>query len=353
MSIKIRRFELIDEKNYKFWEIWTERAAVHRRSGMVGTNGRTVSKEYSDDSVAENHVEILVEEKLNSGYQEVEPSLLYKLQSSGLSKLEKAESSPLIKKSIRIYTETSTLFCEPAFRKFDPKRQEHRLLDQIVGGFPYTSSTHPWPRNKAGTAMQFLAQIDLAVASKLLEEDFGAGLLQVFAHDHELCDKFLFRIIPNKDLSAPPDLSFPEEVKEFNCSGMINLGGMEIKGSRVEWKPPQLMHYPSIWSRICGGDEKVECIYPPDVDDALSDLVDEDDWAISINRPLLHGLRRGRRCPNVYLGGYPFAEGNGWNLHHPSRRSLLNIWSDSGVLWHFCLYKNSENQLSTNFACTR
>lgn len=348
-----RRFELVGESDYKFWSIRIDQQVIHRRFGRIGAKGRSLAREYSDLAAAATDAERMVEEKLGNGYQKVFGDQVEKIQPKGLASLERKEVSPLVKKAVRIYTNTSAPFCEPVFCKFDSKNSTHRLSDQVLGGFPYTSDDNPWPQNSYGVEMQFLAQVDLANASQLLGEDFGSDLLQVFAHDHDFCDEFLLRVISRQDLSSPMHLAFPKHMKEFNRDGMLNLGGMRVKSPRIEWKPAQLMHYPSIWSRICGADETVEVIEPSDVSDALSDAIDEDGWASGINRPVFKGLRGRKRCPNVYLGGYPFGEGNGWNLHHPSRRPLLNIWADSGVLWHLCVWMDADGQFSADVACTR
>ena len=90
-----------------------------------------------------------------------------------------------------------------------------------------------------------------------------------------------------------------------------------------------MMHYPDLWKRICAEEEETEVIDPGELEDLFDDLMAQDEWRRSIQVPTFSGLR-GKRIPHVYLGGYPLAEGNGWNLHHPKRRSLINIWFDSG-----------------------
>ena len=93
-------------------------------------------------------------------------------------------------------------------------------------------------------------------------------------------------------------------------------------------------------------------IDPGELEDLFDDLMAQDEWRRSIQVPTFSGLR-GKRIPHVYLGGYPLAEGNGWTLHHPKRRSLINIWFDSGVLWHLCVAREGSGEFSANLSCSR
>ena len=66
-----RRFELVDEKSSKFWEIRVEGDSTHTRYGRIGTNGQEQVKVFSDGEAAETAAEKLITEKLRGGYHEV------------------------------------------------------------------------------------------------------------------------------------------------------------------------------------------------------------------------------------------------------------------------------------------
>jgi len=66
-----RRFELVDEKSSKFWEIRVEGDSTHTRYGRIGSNGQEQVKVFSDGEAAETAAEKLITEKLRGGYHEV------------------------------------------------------------------------------------------------------------------------------------------------------------------------------------------------------------------------------------------------------------------------------------------
>jgi NAD-dependent DNA ligase/predicted DNA-binding WGR domain protein len=67
-SGQFRRFELVDDKSSKFWEIRIEGTVVEVRYGKIGTTGQNQTKEFGDESAACKHAEKMVGEKLKSGY---------------------------------------------------------------------------------------------------------------------------------------------------------------------------------------------------------------------------------------------------------------------------------------------
>jgi predicted DNA-binding WGR domain protein len=66
-----QRYEYVDDKSSKFWEIRNEGASVEVRYGKIGTTGQTNTKDLGDASAARKHVDKLVAEKLKGGYQRV------------------------------------------------------------------------------------------------------------------------------------------------------------------------------------------------------------------------------------------------------------------------------------------
>ena len=67
-----RRFELVEGKSSKFWEIARTGGEVTVRFGRIGTNGQTQTKTFADEPKAQAHVDKLIEEKTGKGYSEVQ-----------------------------------------------------------------------------------------------------------------------------------------------------------------------------------------------------------------------------------------------------------------------------------------
>ena len=66
-----RRFEFVDDKSAKFWEVDVIAESVEVKFGKIGTNGQTQIKDFETPDEALKHAEKLVHEKLKNGYQEV------------------------------------------------------------------------------------------------------------------------------------------------------------------------------------------------------------------------------------------------------------------------------------------
>jgi predicted DNA-binding WGR domain protein len=65
-----RRFEFVDGKSNKFWEIWVEGNELATRWGRIGANGQTKSKTLATPEKALGERDKLVAEKLAKGYHE-------------------------------------------------------------------------------------------------------------------------------------------------------------------------------------------------------------------------------------------------------------------------------------------
>lgn len=63
-----QRFEYVDEKSSKFWEIRVYGKTVEVRYGKIGTSGQVQVKEFGDEPAANKHAEKIVGEKLKGGY---------------------------------------------------------------------------------------------------------------------------------------------------------------------------------------------------------------------------------------------------------------------------------------------
>ena len=65
-----RRFEFVDEKSSKFWEIKITPEGVEVRYGRIGASGQTQLKAFDDAAAAQKAAEKLVAEKIKGGYVE-------------------------------------------------------------------------------------------------------------------------------------------------------------------------------------------------------------------------------------------------------------------------------------------
>ena len=66
-----RRFEYVDEKSSKFWEISIADMTVLVSYGRIGGSGQSQEKRFSDTASAARHVEKLISEKVGKGYCEI------------------------------------------------------------------------------------------------------------------------------------------------------------------------------------------------------------------------------------------------------------------------------------------
>lgn len=70
----MRRFELVDGKSSKFWEVEANGKDLTVRFGKIGTNGQTQVKAFATPEKAKAEQDKLVREKTGKGYSEVRPS---------------------------------------------------------------------------------------------------------------------------------------------------------------------------------------------------------------------------------------------------------------------------------------
>jgi predicted DNA-binding WGR domain protein len=71
MEITMRRYELIEGKSSKFWEIETHDNQLTVRYGRIGTKGQTQTKEFTDSAAANKERDKLIKKKTDKGYAEI------------------------------------------------------------------------------------------------------------------------------------------------------------------------------------------------------------------------------------------------------------------------------------------
>jgi predicted DNA-binding WGR domain protein len=66
-----RRFEFVDGKSFKFWDITVADCRVTVSYGRIGTSGQSQTKTFHDADEATRHVSKVAAAKVKKGYAEV------------------------------------------------------------------------------------------------------------------------------------------------------------------------------------------------------------------------------------------------------------------------------------------
>lgn len=173
-----------------------------------------------------------------------------------------------VKEALQIFASEGRPFALPSFKSQDRSSAKQRTAD-LLGGFPYTNDTYPWPVGGPDDLhMQPVIQVNLEEAGKLLNFDFGKGLLQVWsvvgkdaksfntveiALDADKSKGVILRIIPVEEISKPPSDFFPDFAPWQKSGSPKNEGGLLFikpdqhmaEGSLVKWKQAKQWMYPT------------------------------------------------------------------------------------------------------------
>lgn len=121
----------------------------------------------------------------------------------------------------------------------DLKSPTSRLSD-LVCGVPFTSNSHPWPRDKSGLWMQPILQLNLITLKEVFQVDWGGGLLQVWGHVlRDAKDSILngrpmtLRLVPASDIDEPLETLIPNwkgegDTKFFSFFDESSYVGREV-----------------------------------------------------------------------------------------------------------------------------
>ncbi len=175
---------------------------------------------------------------------------------------------PEVKEALKVYSREGRPFALPGFKQQDRTSINQRAVD-LLGGFPYTSAAYPWPIGGAEALhMQPIVQINLEKAGKLLNFDFGEGVLQLWsivgkdqnsfdsvqlAFDPDKTKGILARVIPLKELTQKPSDFFPEfapwlstrsSSSDRNGQLFIEPSQQMVEGSLIAWKLSKQFMYP-------------------------------------------------------------------------------------------------------------
>jgi hypothetical protein len=237
-----------------------------------------------------------IKEKLSAKY----------FYSEAVAKINKLIRSQVgVKKQfLKAYMESSASYCMPNFLPFDHNNPSHRIEDQAIRGFPFTSKSYPWPMTER-SVHQPIAQINLKKAGELINDNLGDGLLQVWLEVSETEPHI--RIIPESSLSEPLDTFYPDNPfwEDEYGGALIYRNFNDLPTPRIEWIPmgkmfpnPFLTH--SDWWEI-----DLELDY--DAMEKLSEKINK--IGIPMNMQSYFGSDAFLR-----LGGYPDADGNSSGL---------------------------------------
>ena len=201
------------------------------------------------------------------------------------------------------YAKNSQSYCIPRFVPLDRSNPTHRLDDQVVRGFPFTSANWQWVMAKDGTPMQPLAQINLDRAGNLLGMDLGSGLLQIWVKEHR---EQLLRIVPVSALSETMDAYYPHDAAwnvESDDGEYVTLFYLylsQMSHPRIEWVRAGQMFPRPYMSMHNWCDEHTK--FGEHEREQLSERIE------SLAIPM---MERGDDATQwVHLGGYPGGYGN-------------------------------------------
>ena len=226
-----------------------------------------------------------------------------------------------VKEALEVFSAEGRPFALPSFKQQDRTSTKQRVAD-LLGGFPYTNETYPWPVGGPDNLhMQPIIQISLEKAGKLLNFDFGNGLLQLWgivgeceksfdsiqlAFDSDKTKGIFSRIIPAEEIKEKPSVFFPEfapwlrEISpESDRSGHLFIEPTQQMslGSTIAWRISKCFMYP----KPCYDFHEVAKLVPNP--SAISEGVDSmelfDEFRAAVNT-FLKSPHDGGGC---YLGG--------------------------------------------------
>ena len=157
LNDQFQRFEFVNEKSSKFWEIRIRAIAVDVQYGKIGTKGQALTKEFADDTAARKHADKLVAEKYREGYVIASNSGgdVWASKESAVDKTVKATTVPpkpsLAKAKSPEATDTKTL-CISGKLPSGKKKADYEaplravgieLVDDVIHGLSYLVLADP------------------------------------------------------------------------------------------------------------------------------------------------------------------------------------------------------------------
>lgn len=268
------------------------------------------------------------------------PTRLYSEAETLLSEFEAAQVDELTRSYVGAYRRQAIAlpYAVPVYLPFNAEDRTHRLADQVICGFPFTSQAWPWPQDRNDDYMQPIAQIDLVNAGQLLGEALGDGLLQVwfptdFDEDDEGSWSPLLRVVPRAMLTEPLSHFYPEEVpwdparkNDDRGDCVFGLPRSLVPSARVDWIPLGRMYPRPWWVTLswCEGQPRMNQHLQEDLSKLIEDL----------GLPCMVGSYLDARSQAVHIGGYVRPSGNEADLvswTDDSKRLLFYVTEEEGI----------------------
>lgn len=241
----------------------------------------------------------------------------------------------------------------PSYLPFDSSNRDHRLSDQLISGFPFTSEKWPWPKDSNGKYMQPVAQIKLINAGEVLRTKLGNELLQLWFsvdpdNNGDRSWEPVVRLIPLNELNDEVHTFYPEEapwlVTEDNeCEELLFRQSRKIVPSpMVNWVAagsmfPYIGRFVSEWEEgdSCGNNE-----------DGFSERLKKKIDKLPIPAMTPGGPYLDEKTYAIHLGGYVFGVGNeadlmSWN--NEGDKLLLYVKDESGMFAMALTYNKNNN----------
>lgn len=284
--------------------------------------------------------------------QRLGPATLYAEAETLLDEFEAAQVDELTRSYVRVYRNQAIAlpYAVPVYLPFNAEDRNHRVADQVICGFPFTSQAWPWPQDRNDGFMQPIAQIDLVNAGQLLGEALGDGLLQVwFSTDPGEDDAGswspLLRVVPRAMLTEALSHFYPGEVpwdpaRESDEGGdcIFGLPRSLVPSARVAWIPLGRM-YPRPWwvtQSWCEGQPRMN----QDLQEKLSMLIED------LGLPCMDGSYLDERSQAVHIGGYVRPSGNEADLvswTDDTSRLLFYVSEPAGIFTMAVTFRRDES----------
>lgn len=232
------------------------------------------------------------------------------------------EENKAVQYAIQKYIKTGRPYAVPTLDKIKKIRSSDRRRD-MVGGYPYTSQKHPWPKwQDSNIPMQPVFQINLGTIGMIIGENVGGGLAQIWgrvadkkegvdffeiAYSRKFDDAIFLRIISEDDLKDDPISDQPDEYSNSFGEPRVQVDSLDFffslkekygEGAYLSWKEAGLMcQYPD---RNVPFEEYLE-----GANDEFA-AIDHDDWESEDRfwEKITDQIDNPRNAPEIYAGGY-------------------------------------------------
>lgn len=136
----MRRFEFVEGKSSKFWEVSASGSTVAVRFGRIGANGTAQEKTFADEVKAKAEADKLIREKVSKGYKEM---------NAGQVQAPAAPTPVSVQKSVRAAAPAAP---EPAPK---PQRSDASIKESVTAGIDVPKGEFLWTPSWSAIAPKF------------------------------------------------------------------------------------------------------------------------------------------------------------------------------------------------------